>query len=184
VTVQKFPGSWSPHRLIPNSTREYISPCGGFKLAVSRYEQKTDADSNNYWDYSAGVVTKIIERPPEMSDQSYTWATEITKIQRNYGAFPFAWFTYNEQTYLVYGVHYQHYGILNCHTRERWDYTSRDGYCHAEWKWDAEKPTEIVGIGCFWGGPYTRRTYDITNPQLFPWEVKSEVSDDDEDNEE
>lgn len=179
---------WCNETATPGSEKVHVSPCGRFRLTVQRH---TTAPGR--WDYSSGLVEEVLEPKDGEKPEAFRYRSRVAFVKRNYGAFPFCWFTKGGDTHLIYGEDYQGYGVIHCPTGARADFRPKGyrqgfGFCHAELSWDAEQPTRLTTVGCFWACSYERVVYDISNPFAFPWPELSredeEPEEDDDDHQE
>ena len=176
---------WSEESKIDGSEQSSTSLCGRYKLTT--WKHKTGPKT---WDYSSGLVEENREINPGESVEAYKSRIHITKIERNYGHFPYCWLHRGNETFLFYGEDYQGYGCLNCSTGERVDYLpvgyrSGGAFCWGSIKPDQESDNHLLVEGCVWGGPWDRMRYDVTNlfSFLYPKEYLGSADNDDDDNE-
>lgn len=131
-----------------DSIREHLSPSGKYKLVTARFTTKPGA-----WDYSQGKVFRVGSDTP------------IAIIQRNYGAFPFAWVEQhaNGHDYLVCGEHYQGQTVIELDTGLRRDGGTENHFCWASYRYEAAIQALIVD-GCYWACSYEHQFFDFSDP--------------------
>jgi len=122
----------------------------------------------------------------EIEDPGYVGKSEasvylngklLLKIERNYPSFPYTLLLDHPKTghdYLVCGSNYQGLTVVDLSFVERKDFLPSSanmgmGFCHVTFKVSPSKLL-LSSIGCFWGGPYEGRVYDLSDPMLMPWE--------------
>lgn len=136
---------------------EHLSPSGAYKLVTTPY-----GTGPHTWAYSQGLVYRKDRDQP------------IAEIQRNYGAFPFAWVEGHAQgDFLLAGEDYQGQTIIDLRTGARRDYLPAaarqgNGFCWAEIHPSPHGKLLCVS-GCYWAAPYETRFYDFSNPMCPPW---------------
>lgn len=138
------------------------SPSGRYHLRVSRYT--TGARS---WACTQGVVTD-------------TTTGAARTVTRNYHCFPYAWIENpGADAFLICGRDYQSLTVLNVATGQERTFFLR--WCAASFAtWS---PTLLAVHGCFWGGSYHYRLFDVSNLSawfaLGPDEVPPDVLEND-----
>lgn len=135
---------------------EHISPSGRYTLTVTNYPM-----GEGYWKFSRGVVTNQA-------------GEVVADVKRNYSSF---WFTWMEghcdgHDYLFCGEDYQGQTLCQLDTGATRseipdEAIEGNGFC-----WAAATlldSTTLLVEGCYWGGPYEYRLYDVSTP-MDGWE--------------
>jgi hypothetical protein len=105
----------------PEETEIIHSPSNNFKLEIHYFCHEEDIRRYNY---TQGII----------KDKD---SNIIDIIYRNYGAFPYKWAELNDDEYLLCGLDYQGYSIVNLSNKETNHYVPEDaykghGFCWAE----------------------------------------------------
>jgi hypothetical protein len=146
---------WSDDRLIPDATKEELSPSGRHRLVMRYYDQ-----GDGYWRYSRGTVYRVSD------------GAEVADVKRNYSTFHHSFVTKGRDEYLISGRSYMGQTVVNLETAlelndEAWK--AEQGYCGFELCWAAHwlspDGNTLVVNGCVWGGPYGFHFFDFTDPE-------------------
>ncbi|MFF2484257.1 hypothetical protein [Paenibacillus sp. NPDC058071] len=140
-----------------NETEIIHSPSGNFKLEVQHYNHE---EGIRRYNYSKGIV---------MDSNNNT----IDIIYRNFDPFLFSWVEVNGIEYLLCGLDYQGYSIVNLSNKETKHYVPEEayngrGFCWAEIMYFPQKKIIVVD-GCYWAYPYELVFYDFSNPMNVPY---------------
>ncbi len=133
------------------------SPSGKYKLEIHHFSHEEGIRSYNY---TKGIVKD--------SD-----ARVIDVIYRNFASFIFSWVEVNELEYLLCGLDYQGYSIVDLSNKEPRHYVPEEayaghGFCWAEIIYFQQKRLLVID-GCYWAGPYELVFYDFSNPMNMPY---------------
>ena len=137
--------------------KEETSPSGRYKftLALSK-------EFDGYWQWS---ICKIYKSDGEF----------ISVVHRNYTHFPFAWIEnhFDGHDYLICGEDYQGQTIIQLDTKLRRDFIPDSagqgvGFCWIEIE-HTRFDNCLSVVGCYWGAPEERVTYDFSNPMNIPY---------------
>lgn len=151
---------------VPEHQKETLSPSGKFKLVVDSY-----TTSKGAWNYTRGQVIRNEDN------------TVVETVYRNYSSFWHNWIEHpNGNEYVFCGEDYQGYTIVNAtqgtqqnllheNARQGW------GWCCAEGHPSPDGLIVAVG-GCFWGGPYSLRFFDFSDPDTLPLPILDELGED------
>lgn len=163
------------------SIEERLSPDGRYKLIIQSNKTRPGC-----WN----VVDVEVRRT---ADDALIGTTS-----RNYPATHVLHFVSQDGVdYLVISEHYHGgYGVMNLATGEKAHFNPNEGRTKDDpyepfWCWagpvshDPEKK-ELVIVGCYWGMPYDRITFDFSNPMAPPYAILKDEpepyeDDDDED---
>ncbi|WP_379146251.1 hypothetical protein [Paenibacillus sp. sgz500992] len=142
---------------VPDETETSFSPAGKFKLEIHHYYHE---DGNRRYMYTKGIVTDIE-------------ANLIDTIYRNYDPFVFSWAEVQGKEYLLCGLDYQGYSIVDLSNKETRHYVPETaykgcGFCWAEIIYFEQKKLLVVD-GCYWAAPYELVFYDFSNPMSLPY---------------
>lgn len=142
---------------VPDETEISCSPSGEFKLEIQHYYHE-DGISRRI--YTKGIVTDIKDEP-------------IDTIYRNYDPFVFSWVEVQGKEYLLCGLDYQGYSIVDLSDKKTQHYVPEAaykgfGFCWAEIIY-FEQQNLLVVDGCYWGHPYELVFYDFSNPMSLPY---------------
>lgn len=154
------------HR-IPTKT-DYSDHCG-FKVEIQHFE-----NGEGHWDYTRAIISKDRKT--------------VATMPRNYSSMPFILFKHeNGNHYFVSGEDYQGYTIIELETgKHAANIPSRArmglGYCATDYECYAA--FELETNGCYWGGDFFDRVYDLTDPMNVPWSYQDTWEDEDEDEDE
>jgi hypothetical protein len=132
------------------TTETHVSPSGNYKLVIKTYKTSVITKKST-WDYTQGFV--------------YTKDDIIIgTIKRNYSEFPFCFFVHDKVEYLVSGRSYMRQTIINCQTGEIYDNSTDDTASDFCWSsiYQLDNNT-LCAYGCFWGGGYDLKFFDISN---------------------
>jgi hypothetical protein len=141
----------------PEETEIVHSPSGKFILEIRHYNHE---EGIRRYNYTKGIVTD--------SDHKI-----IDIIYRNYDPFLFSWVEVNGTEYLLCGLDYQGYSIVNLSNNESKHYVPEEaykgqGFCWAEIIYFQQKKLIVVD-GCYWAYPYELVFYDFSNPMNVPF---------------
>lgn len=141
----------------PDATEIIHSPSGNFKLEIHHYNHEEGIVRYNY---TKGIVID--------SDHK-----TIDVIYRNFGSFLHFWVEVNGIEYLLCGLDYQGYSIINLSNNETKHYVPEEaydglGFCWAEIIYFKQKKLIVVD-GCYWACPYELVFYDFSNPMGIPY---------------
>ncbi|QSF45627.1 hypothetical protein [Paenibacillus tianjinensis] len=142
---------------VPDETETSCSPSGKFKLEIHHYYHK---DGIRIYTYTKGIVTDIEDNL-------------IDIIYRNYDPFVFSWAEVQGKEYLLCGLDYQGYTIVDLFGKETKHYVPEaaykgHGFCWAEIICFEQKKLLVVD-GCYWAAPYELVFYDFSNPLSLPY---------------
>jgi hypothetical protein len=141
----------------PEETEIIHSTSGKFKLEVHHYNHEEDISR---YDYTKGIVT----------DSEHN---TIDIIYRNYGAFPYSWLEINGIEYLLCGLDYQGYSIVNLSNKETKHYVPEEAYEGHGFCWgeiiNFQQKKLIVIDGCYWACSYELVFYDFSSPMNVPY---------------
>ncbi|MNC49520.1 hypothetical protein D3C75_987040 [compost metagenome] len=110
--------------------------------------------------YTKGIVTDIEDNL-------------IDTIYRNYDPFLFSWVGVQVKEYLLCGLDYQGYSIVDLSGKETKHYVPEaaykgHGFCWAEIIYFEQKKLVVVD-GCYWAAPYELVFYDFSDPMSLPY---------------
>lgn len=132
---------------------EKISSSGKYRLQISKFET-----GPGYFAHTQGKV---------FNEET---GNVISVVNRNYGAFPFAFVENhkNGHDYLICGENYQGQTVIELDTGLRKEYLHEDakqgmGFCFAGMEPNSVGDLLIVD-GCYWACPYEVRVYDFSDP--------------------
>lgn len=118
------------------------------------YEKET---GKGYWNYSFLEV--------------FRGSDKIVELERNYPSFPYAIYT-NQETGVSYLLCSQKYTGSSCVNLDTGEIANQDsdafGWCRASYHVHPNQPYVAI-TGCIWGGEYTVRIFDISDPMTLPW---------------
>jgi hypothetical protein len=142
---------------ITEETEFVHSPSGKFILEIHHYNHE---EGIRRYNYTKGIVTD--------SDRK-----AIDVIYRNFGTFPYSWVEENDTEYLLCGLDYQGYSIVNLSNGETKHYVPEEaykgrGFCWAEIVFFETKKLIVVD-GCYWAHPYELVFYDFSKPMQLPY---------------
>lgn len=133
-------------------TRIHTSPSGKYQLTIEVY-----STGLRTWNYSRGIIKRLSDN-------------KIYNIDRNYGTFPFLFFTQRGVEWLLCGRKYLSQSFFNLDQwkeYEKIDYQTSD-LCWADYDISPDENTMVV-TGCIWGGEYEYRFYDISDIEGKGW---------------
>lgn len=130
-------------------TEEHLSLLGN-RLVIKTYNTSKVTNSNS-WEYTEGVIYN-------------TNGDLVGSIKRNYHRFPFVFFNNGTTEYLISGRSYMRQTILNCTTGQIYDNCDdpdADDFC---WASIAQLDLNTIIVhGCYWGGGYDYRFFDLSD---------------------
>lgn len=142
-----------------NMTSEHLSPSGKYRLVVESIPTKPGC-----LNYTRGTVYKGNE--------------VVTKVERNYSAFPFLFIEDHQDgyDYLVCGADYQGQTVVRLNDGEVRnnlppEATEGIAFCWADYTYNKEHNLLVVD-GCHWACPYEYRFYDFSEPMAGWQELK------------
>jgi hypothetical protein len=190
----KIEDYFTEDRRRPQSTREYVSPSGRYRLVVESY-----ATSQGCWDFTRGLVFDDELTGKPIPQEVMTKREPVADVKRNYSSFWHAFVTHpNGREYLLCGEDYQGYSCIDLAAdwpENRVDYLPETaqkgaGFCWADCTPDTDtSPPKLIVEGCYWACPYEKVMYDFSNPMQLPYpelsrEPLHHEEEDDEDEEE
>lgn len=97
----------------------------------------------------------------------------IDTIFRNYDPFVFTWVEAQGKEYLLCGLDYQGYSIVDLTGKETRHYVPEaaykgHGFCWAEIIYFEQKELLVID-GCYWAAPYELVFYDFSDPMGLPY---------------
>ncbi|WP_339312751.1 hypothetical protein [Paenibacillus sp. FSL M7-0896] len=142
---------------VPDETETSYSPSGRYKLDIHHYYHE---EGITRWIYTKGIVTDLNEN-------------HIDTLFRNYDPFIFSWVEAQGKEYLLCGLDYQGYSIIDLSGRETRHYVPEaayegHGFCWAEIIYFEQKELVVVD-GCYWAAPYELVFYDFSSPMSLPY---------------
>lgn len=142
---------------ISEKTEIIHSTSGKFKLEIHHYNHVEGFIRHNY---TKGIVTDSEHKI-------------IDIIYRNYDPFLFSWLEVNGKEYLLCGLDYQGYSIVNLSNKETNHYVPEEaykghGFCWGEIIYFQQKKLIVID-GCYWACPYEIVFYDFSNPMNVPY---------------
>jgi hypothetical protein len=140
-----------------DETEVFNSPSGKFKLEVHYYNHEEELRRYNY---TKGIIKNNAE-------------SVIDIIYRNFSHFPYSWVEVDGNEYLLCGLDYQGYSIVDLSKKETKHYVSVEayaghGFCWAEIFYFQQKKLIVVD-GCYWAAPYELVFYDFSKPMDLPY---------------
>ncbi|WP_143758998.1 hypothetical protein [Paenibacillus odorifer] len=141
----------------PEKTEIFYSPSGKFKLEIHHYNHVVGIIRYNY---TKGIITDSEHKT-------------IDIIYRNFGTFLFSWLEINGIEYLLGGLDYQGYSIVNLSNKQTKHYVPEEaykghGFCWGEIIYFQQKKLIVID-GCYWACPYELVFYDFSNPMNMPY---------------
>jgi hypothetical protein len=138
-------------------TEMFLSPSGKFKLEIHHFSHE---EGIRRYNYTKGII---------MDSSNNT----IDIIYRNYDPFPYRWVEIDDTEYLVCGLDYQGYSIVDLSKKETRHYVPEEayeghGFCWAEIFFFEQKKLIMVD-GCYWAAPYELVFYDFSKPMDLPY---------------
>ncbi|RUT47999.1 hypothetical protein EJP82_02325 [Paenibacillus anaericanus] len=141
-----------------------MSPSNKYKLKIEYYEYEEDY---RRYSYSKGTITNSSEQI-------------VSVINRNYGQFPFLWIEKENKEYLLCGIDYQGYTIVDLQTGKAESYVPDTAYQGLGFCWAAmyhRKDNNKVAVeGCIWAHEYEPVIYDFENPMQLPYKEILNIS--------
>lgn len=104
------------------------------------------------WEYTKATILKDDDK-------------EIGSLCRNYLSFPYCFFKKNDDEYwMAFGLKYYQQHLVNLNNFEIFSNPNDDQYCTSTY---FVNPTGkyMVTLGCYWGGDYFYRFYNISDPK-------------------
>ena len=135
---------WGEDRLMPDSTREELSPSGRYRLLLRYYDQ-----GKGYWSYSRGTVYRV-------SDGEL-----VCDIKRNYSSFFNDFLEKDGQEWLISGRSYMGQTIVNLDTAK--EYEHKGQFCWTRTHLSPDQNLLLVE-GCYWAAPYEIKAFDFRDP--------------------
>jgi len=133
----------------------YISPSGKYLLEIGTYKTL-----DGCWSYTSGKLIQCDQKK------------EIAVIHRNYSIMYHSFFMKDGQEWLQTGTNYMSQIFVNCDTGEIYNnedsikqteqYQKGNSFC---WTRSQINPTGTIILveGCYWGGPYQYKFFDVTD---------------------
>jgi hypothetical protein len=142
---------------IPEETEIFHSPSRRFNLEIHHYYYE---EGIRIYNYTKGIITDIDNKI-------------IDIIYRDYDPFLFCWVEMDGVEYLLCGIDYQGYSIVNLSKKETKHFVPEEayvgsGFCWAEIMYFQHKKIIVVD-GCYWACPYELVFYDFSNPMNVPY---------------
>jgi len=140
------------------------SPSSKYKLLIDYYEYE---EGIRRFSYSKGTITNNKDEI-------------VAEINRNYGIFPYHWIEQNGKEYLICGIDYQGYTIVELQTGQTNSYVPESSYEGLGFCWAAmhhkTDNDKLAVEGCIWAQEYEIVIYDITNPMELPYKEILRIS--------
>jgi hypothetical protein len=122
---------------------------GKYKVVIHNYDT-AKLSGKNTWEYTQGIL--------------YEGDKLIGSVKRNYSHFPYTFFKKSDRDYFICGSNYQSQTIIDCLTGEVFDNSkTSNGFIWSTY-YEINENTLCV-CGCYWGGPYQYRFFDMTDPR-------------------
>ncbi|MCM3038779.1 hypothetical protein M3201_03570 [Paenibacillus motobuensis] len=104
----------------------------------------------------------------------------VAVINRNFGHFPFLWAEKDKKEYLLCGIDYQGYTIVDLQTGQIESYVPEEAYQGTGFCWAAmyhnKNNNKIAVEGCIWAHEYKIVIYDFENPMQLPYKEIKKIS--------
>jgi len=134
-----------------------MSPSNKYKLIIEYYEYKEEF---RRYSYSKGIITDLNKQT-------------VAVINRNYSHFPFLWIEKENKEYLLCGIDYQGYTIVDLQSGQTESYVPEEAYQGLGFCWAAmyhrKNNNKIAVEGCIWAHEYEIVIYDFENPMQLPY---------------
>lgn len=145
---------------------EIASPSAKYLLTIEHYSH---IEEQRHIHFSQGTVTA-------QNNNSI-----ITVVMRNYDPFLFQWIQLKGMEYLLCGIDYQGYTIIDLQTGQSESFIPEDVYSGHGFCWAAiyhQTDSKILIVdGCYWACPYELVVYDISEPMILPFKELTRISD-------
>jgi len=143
---------------------ESISPSKRFSLTIEYYEH---VEGIRHYNYSLGTIRDTEKKI-------------FSIVKRNYSHFPFQWIQKKGREYILCGIDYQGYTIIDLETGQTESFIPEEayeghGFCWAAMYYQTDTDKLIVD-GCYWACPYELVVYDISEPMQIPYKELFRVS--------
>ena len=86
----------------------------------------------------------------------------VVKIDHGYSHYPSSYFKRDGKDYIITPTQSYQEGVIICLDDQKVYKVSHDGWCPTQFYLNADN-TKVAIPGCFWGGSYDYRFYDISN---------------------
>ncbi|THF78467.1 hypothetical protein [Cohnella fermenti] len=143
---------------------ESHSPSGRYKLVIEYFEYEVGI---RHYGYSKGIIT---DSKNEI----------VAVIDRNYDYFPYCWIEKDSKEYLLCGIDYQGYTIVELKTGLTMSYVPKAAYEGLGFCWAAMhhkiENDKLAVEGCIWAQEYEIVIYDIGNPLELPYKEIMRIS--------
>lgn len=143
---------------------ESLSPSNKYRLKIECYEYR---EGYRRYSYSKGTITDSNEQI-------------VSVINRNYGHFPFLWIEKQDKEYLLCGIDYQGYTIVDLQSGESESYVPEDAYEGLGFCWAAmyhkKNNNRIAVEGCIWAHEYELIIYHFEDPMQLPYREIMRIS--------
>lgn len=140
----------------PEETEIVISPSGSYKLEIHHFHHEEEI---RRYSYTKGIIK---DKEDHLVDVIY----------RNFSFFIYQWVQTEDDEYLLCGLDYQGYTIVDLIRRETCHFvpeTAYDGqgFCWGEIFYLRDKELLVID-GCYWASPYELVFYDFAQPKQLP----------------